>query len=287
MKFSIGVGFAFFFFCVSAFSPTIACEVQDDAGRIIQLSRPATRIISLAPDLTELLFAVGAGHQIVGVVRGSDFPDEARALPVVATYNSLNEEAILALHPDLIVVWLGNSAVQRERLSRGTVPVFFSHQRDLSDVPKTMRKLGCLAGTQKDANLAAAHFSKQLAKLRQQYHDQRKLSVFYQVSSRPLMTINHESWINQVITLCGGQNIFADVKAVAPVINREALILADPDVIMGADVSEWRAWPILRSVQNKHLFAVSPDLLERAGPRLLQGVAKVCRDLATTRGNSM
>jgi iron complex transport system substrate-binding protein len=283
MKLSDIAKFIVALFLIGVLSQSMACEVQDDAGHIIQLSHPASRIISLAPDLTELLFAVGAGNKLIGVVEGSDFPEAARHLPVVATYHSLNEEAVLGLHPDLIVAWSGNSAAQLARLSRLSAPIFVSYQRNLSDIPKTMRKLGCLAGTQQTADFAAERFTQQLDALQMRHQNQSLVRVFYQVSLRPLMTINRESWINQVITLCGGQNVFADARMIAPVVSREALILTNPDVILGVGAGEWLAWPLLRAVQNKSLFAVTPDLLERAGPRLLLGASLVCQDLARAR----
>jgi len=273
--------FLVLFFCV--FSVAMACEVTDDAGKTIHLAGPAQRIISLAPDLTELLFVSGAGKKIVGVMKGSDFPLAARQIPVVASYNSLNEEAILALHPDLIVMWAGNGVTAETRLSRLGIPLFLSHQRDLTDIPKTMQKFGCLAGTTEIADRAALHFSNQLHQLVVRYQQKKSIRVFYEVAARPLMTINEESWINQVISLCGGKNIFANIKVIAPVISQEAVILANPDVIMGREVSEWRAWPMLRAVQKKNLFAVNPDLLERASPRLLLGAESVCRELDVAR----
>ncbi len=271
----------FFLLCCSI---TNACEVTDDAGQKIHLVHPAKRIISLAPDLTELLFAAGAGHQIVGVMQGSDYPDAAKKIPIVGNYLSLNAEAILSLKPDLIIAWEGgNSALQLQQLKHFPIPVFLSHQRDVTDIPKTLQKLGCLAGTERIANRAATEFLKHYQTLQKQYAHQKPVSVFYEVWPRPLTTINHESWINQIITLCGGKNIFANLKMIAPQVNEEAVIAANPEVIIGPDTTDWQStwkkWPQLTAVNQKHLYAIHPDWIERAGPRLINGAEEICRSV--------
>lgn len=272
-------------FCGFVASTAYACDVVDDMGNHLHLSKPAKRIVSLAPDITELLFAAGAGQSIVGVMQGSDYPAAATKIPVVASYNRLNSEAVLVLQPDLLVAWAGGMpAAQRQELQRLHIPVFLSRQRELMDIPKTVRKLGCLAGTEKIADQAAAMFSERYAHLVQRYAQTKHRSVFYEMWPHPLMTVNHDSWISQIITLCGGKNIFADAIGVAPQVDIEAVLAANPDVIIStAPTKDWRKiwqdWPQLRAVKQQRIFAVPPDWLERAGPRLLDGAELVCRDL--------
>jgi len=269
--------------------PVLACDVIDDMGHTIHLDHPAYRIISLAPDLTELLFAAGAGAQIVGVVSGSDFPLSAKKIPVVANYNSLDEERIFRLHPDLIVTWAAaNLSTQLQRLG---FLVYVSQQRDVMDIPKTLTRLGCLAGTDGVAKKAANNFSQRYHALQHQYAKQKVVSVFYQIWSHPLMTVSKESWINQMITLCGGKNIFADTFGVAPQINREAVILNNPQVILSSENNQswkksWTAWPQLTAVSKGNMFSINPDLIERAGPRLLDGAETVCQFLQKVRSSN-
>jgi iron complex transport system substrate-binding protein len=269
----------------SGVNTVYACEVRDDSNHIVNLTKPAARIISLAPDLTELLFAAGAGNQVVGVASGSDYPPAAKKLPVAASYNSLNAEAILALHPDLIVAWAGGSSdAVMQSLQNFGIPVFFSHQKNISDIPVTLQKLGCLAGTQQIANQAALNFSARVHALQQKYSGKKPISVFYMLSEHPLMTVNKDSWITQIISMCGGQNIFANAKGIAPQINLEAVLAANPDVILTSDTNrswkkEWNTWPQLFAVKNKFLYSIDPDLLERAGPRLIDGAEQICDDL--------
>ena len=145
-----------FFWLVGIVCAAQACEVIDDTGRIVKLSQPAKRIISLAPDLTELLFAAGAGDRVIGVMRGSDYPLQVKKIPVVADFNHVDAEKILLLHPDLIVVWAeGSIPAQLKMLN---IPVYLSRQKKLLDIPKTLQRFGCLAGTEKTANEVAEKF---------------------------------------------------------------------------------------------------------------------------------
>lgn len=263
--------------------PVYSCEVIDDSGKKIQLTHPANRIISLAPDLTEILFADGAGKKIVGVIQGSDYPASAKKIPVVASYHGVDAEAILALHPDLIVAWSEESfAPQLYKLG---IPVYLSHQRKITDVPKTMQKLACLADTTQQSENAIQSFSKTYAQLQKKYSQRKTVSVFYQVWSAPLITITKKSWINDAITLCGAKNVFANLSGAAPEVNIEAVIKANPDVIIGANAIMWQKWSKLSAVKAKHIFSVNPDLIERASPRILQGVEQLCELIEVVREN--
>jgi iron complex transport system substrate-binding protein len=281
----------FFLLIASVFltSATCACDVVDDAGNHIHFSQSAKRIISLAPDLTELLFAAGAGGAIVGVMQGSDYPRAAKKIPVVASYNTLNSEVILTLHPDLVAAWAGgSSAAQLQQLKALGIPIFLSHQRDLKDIPETLRKLGCLAGTTKTANQAAAIFLQRYQNLQQRYSQKKILAVFYEMWPHPLITVNKDSWISQIIVLCGGKNIFANAHGVAPQVSMEAVLALNPEVILStATAADWRkiwqAWPQLSAVKKQFIYSIPPDWLERAGPRVLDGADAVCRDIDAAR----
>jgi iron complex transport system substrate-binding protein len=281
-----------FFLLISSvllMSTTYACDVVDDAGNHLHFSQPAKRIISLAPDLTELLFAAGSGQAIVGVMQGSDYPIAAKKIPVVASYNAINSEVILTLHPDLVVAWEGgSSAAQLQQFKTLGIPVFLSHQRDLTDIPNTLRKLGCLAGTAKIANKAAADFLQRYQDLQQRYSHKKILSVFYQMWPHPLITVNKDSWINQIIVLCGGKNIFANAHGVAPQVNMEAVLALNPEVILSTATAAhwkkvWEVWPQMSAVKKQAVYSIYPDWLERAGPRLLDGALAVCRDMDAAR----
>lgn len=246
---------------------------MDDAGNVIKLAHPAQRIISLAPDLTEILFAAGAGNKIVGTVQGSDFPTQAQKIPVVATFNGADLEKILALSPDLIVVWSEGSLARS--LQKLGIPVFLSHQTKLTDIPRTIKRLGCLAGTEKTADHAAMKFMQKYTELQKKFSHKKNTTVFFEIWPKPLITVSKHNWINDAIELCGGKNIFADLNTSAPEVNMEAVFIADPDIIFGTE-KFWQEWPQLKAVKLHHVFEINSDQIERAGPRILEGVEIMC-----------
>lgn len=271
-------------FCIFS-SAVFACGVVDDTGQVIHLNAPAKRIISLSPDLTEILFAVHADHQIVGVMNGSDYPDAAKKIPVIGSYTGIDIERVLSLHPDLIVTWGAMFSHQLAVFKKMGIPIYISDPHQLSDVAKTIKHLGCLTGNEKMAEQQAEEFSKQLQTLQQRYQRHKPIKVFYQIGSHPLLTINKASWINQAIKLCGGENVFADLKFAAPEVNIESVIAANPDVILADAKDEqwkqaWLPWSQVTAVKNQALYNINPDWIDRPGPRLIWGVRQVCEKLA-------
>lgn len=271
-----------------------AVSVTDSSGNVVTLPHPAQRIVSLAPHLTELLFAVGAGGRIVGTVSYSDYPPAAKRIPNVGGYSELDLERIVALRPDLIVAWQsGNSPAQLERLQRLGIPVYRNEPRRLGDIPRTMEQLGTLAGTEAIARPAARAWRARLAQLRARYAHAKPLRVFYEVWHQPLMTVNGRHLISAAIELCGGRNVFAGLPMLAPQISLEAVLAANPDVIVASGMAkqrpewldDWRRWPQLKAVRDHNLFFVPPDLLQRAGPRFLEGTEQLCIALDEARHN--
>ena len=264
-------------------------HVIDDTGQEITLQRPARRIVSLAPHITELLFAVGAGAAVVGTSEYSDYPDAARAIPRVGGGGGLDLEAILALQPDLVIAWKsGNPAGQTRRLQQLGLPVFFSEPRRMEDIATSLERFGQLTGRQAEARLQARAFTDRLQALRRRYSGGDVVSVFYETWQHPLMTVNGQHIISDVIRLCGGRNVFADLPALAPQIDREAVLAANPDVIIAGDdsgeqLAAWRRWPELAAVRRHHLYSIPRELLVRDTPRLLEGAGQLCRLLETVR----
>ena len=267
-------------------------RVVDDAGNVIVLEQPARRIVSLAPHVTELLFAVGAGEDLVGVAEFSDYPAAARRLPRIGGGNGLDLEAIVALQPDLVIAWeSGNPANQVSRLRELGLAVFLSEPRRLQDVPATMERLGRLAGTLAVAGTRIRAFDERYRALRQRYAGRPAVRVFYQAWDRPLMTVNGAHLISDVIGLCGGRNVFADLPALAPQIDIEAVLAADPDVIIAGSANgavspvldAWRHWSRLSAVRNGHLYAIPWDLVARHTPRILDGAEQLCGILDQVR----
>jgi iron complex transport system substrate-binding protein len=273
-----------------------AITVTDDTGATVTLPAPAQRVISLAPHVTELLYAAGGGAKIVGAVSYSDYPPEAKQLPRVGDNKALDLERIIALKPDLIVVWRhGNAQRQLDRLREMHVPLFFSEPHHLDDVATSLTRLGQLLGTSPSADAAAAAYRQDIARLRTQYAGRPPVSVFYQVWDQPLMTLNGEHMVSDVIALCGGRNVFAKLEPLAPTVSTEAVLAANPEAIFTAapgatkpdttlpQLDTWRAWPSLKAVANNNLFAIDGDLINRPAPRIAQGAKQMCEDLDLAR----
>lgn len=255
-------------------------------------SERVERIVSLAPHVTELLFAAGAGGRVVGVVSYSDFPEEARGLPRVGGYRQLDLEGIVALKPDLVVAWRsGNPASQVERLESLGLRLVYIDPHRLEEIPEALERLGRLAGSEAEAARAAKRFRDELRRLRDAYGARPPVKVFYQIWNRPLMTVNGEHLISDVIRLCGGENRFAALAELAPRLDVEAVLAADPEVIVASGMGEerpewldmWRDWPSLTATQRGNLFFIPPDLIQRHTPRILDGAARLCEALERVR----
>jgi len=258
--------------------------VSDDAGQVVTLPRPAQRIVSLAPHLTEILFAVGAGSRVVGVVQYSDYPPAAKKLPRIGGYEQVDLEAVIGLHPDLIVAWQsGNNSGQIAQLKQLGFPVYISEPRRITDVALSMERIGLLAGGEQAVS-AGRDFRSRHARLQAQYARRAPVRTFYEVWNRPLMTVNSAHLIGDVMKLCGAQNVFADLPLLTPTIGEEAVLLADPEVIIASGMDEarpewldeWRRWPKMKAVQAGHLYFVPPDILQRHSPRILDGAEQLC-----------
>jgi iron complex transport system substrate-binding protein len=273
--------FAVLLFCGAALAHA-AVHVTDDYGNRVSLPAPATRIVSLAPHLTELLYAAGAGPKVVGAVAFSDFPPEARALPRVGNDALIDLEAVLALRPDLIVAWPNPGTVRAvNRLAELQLPVFRSEPRELEDIAGTISRLGILSGTELQAERAAAAFRARAAELERRYSRRPAVRVFYEVWDRPLITVNGDHVISKVIRLCGGENVFAGLPGIAPQIDREAVLRANPKVIVGSDaisLEDWKAYPV-----TAQLHRIPAALIERHTPRILEGAERLCGILEGAR----
>lgn len=286
-------------FCLAALALALASgmaaaqiKLVDDSGRDVVLARPAQRIISLAPNMTELLFAAGAGERIVGADEYSNYPEAAKRIARIGNNAQLDLERIVALKPDLILVWqAGNAQRQLERLLQLGFPAFYSDPRRISDIARAIEQFGRLAGTEVAALAAARAFAARVNELRERYAGRAPVTVFFQIWDQPLMTVNGDHLISDVIALCRGKNVFAGLKALAPTISIEAVLAADPEAIGGmaatadqvGSLNGWKAWPRLKAVAHGNLFVIHPDLISRNSPRILEGARAMCERLNSAR----
>ncbi len=263
-----------------------AIRVLDDAGQTLEFKHPPQRIISLTPHLTELLFAVGAGAQVVGVDSASDYPEAAQSLPRVGDYSRINFERILALKPDLVLVWVGgNRAADIHGLKKMGLPVLHTQATQLKDVARLLRLIGNVSGHAGQGEAAARDFTTRLAALQVKSPPRPPVKVFYQVWDRPLMTVGGTHWISDALTLCGARNVFADLRALSPVVSLEAVLQRSPGLIVsGTDAPDmrrqWQRYASLPAVENQAFVRLDADRLHRLTPRLIEGVAELCAAVA-------
>lgn len=266
--------------------------VTDVTGTSIHLALPARRIVSLAPYITELLFAAGAGDRMVGNVDYGDYPSSAKTLPKVGGHSRLDLEVIVALKPDLVMGWeSGNAPASIARLRTLGLTVHLSQPNRIEDIPGELERIGKLAGTEVVANVAASAFRERYAKLASRYGQRPPVNVFYQIWKQPLMTVNGKQIISDALRLCGGRNVFSQLPILAPTVTEEAVIAANPEVIVASGMGEyrpewlddWRRWNKLTAVVRNNLFSVPPDLIQRHTVRILDGTEQLCGYLEAAR----
>ncbi len=267
-------------------------QVEDARGRLVELARPAQRIVTLAPHFVENLIAIGALDQIVGTVDVVDPPPEAADLPSIGGHDSLSAEAILSRQPDLVLGWLsGNSAALLEQLDALGLPLFLEEPRALDDISAGLRRLGRLSGHAEAADRLASGFEQRRARLAANFAGRRPVKVFYQIWHEPLQTLNGEHVVSDLIRLCGGRNVFAEALPLAPQVGVEAVLAAAPEVIIASGQSvdapptlaQWRRWTRLPAVRGGHLYAIRPDWMLRYTPRMLDAAEQLCGLLERAR----
>jgi iron complex transport system substrate-binding protein len=250
-----------------------AITVKDDGGQTVTVARPALRIISLAPSVTELLFAAGGGSRVVGAVNYSDYPEAAKRIPRIGSNR-----------------WRHNSSDRQIEMVRQLgIPVFQSDAQTLDAIPDSVERLGQLMGTDATAKAAAAGLRTQLASLRKQYAGRAPVRVFYQVWDKPLYTLSGKHILTDAMHLCGGVNVFDKLAVTAPVVTLESVLQENPEVIIATaeknygGVQLWKTYGTMTAVSRNNLFTLDGHLLNRAGPRMIQGTATMCEALEQAR----
>ncbi len=283
-----------------ATAPAAAFVETDDAGHELSFERPATRVITLAPSLTELVFAAGGGNAVVAVDSNSDYPGATRTIPRIGDAARLDVERIVALKPDLVVVWRhGNTNRELDQLEAAGLRLFRIEPQRLDEVALAIERLGRVLGKEAVAGPAAESLRDSIAALRRGHAKDAVVRVFYQVWSNPLMTINRRQIVNEVIELCGGRNVFAGLAPLVPQVATESVLAADPEAILTADehgssallrrdvhapaFAVWRRYPALAATKGRWFYTLNGDAISRQGPRIAAGAAAVCEALDEVR----
>ncbi len=251
----------------------------------------APRIVTLAPHLAEIVFAVGAGDQLVGVSAYTDYPDMVRELPLVGDAFTVDQEQLTLLRPDVLLAWeSGMPASTVDDLRQAGYRVEVIRTRGLEDIESAMRRIGELAGTADAATSAADRFRDELAELADRYSTGERLSAFVQIAERPLYTVNGDHYISEILELCGADNVFNDLDTLAPSVDVEAVVARNPSVLVtSGDVSRlenWQSFTTIDAVKNERLLVLPPDETGRPGPRVVIAAEAACRGIASLRGQT-
>ena len=268
--------------------------VVDDNGQQIKLAVPAKRIVSLAPNITEVLFHIGAGEKIVGADEYSNYPEEAKDILRVNNHAAANYELILSLEPDLVIaLQSGNGNKIIDPLRKLGIPVFVVETNKMDAIPSLFRRFGKLSGHGDQAEQRAHEFSRRLQELRAAQAGKSVIKVFYQIWDEPLITLNGEHMVSDIINLCGGVNVFSDAIPLVPYVNIETVVAADPEVIIAGGSREerpawfesWQKWSGISAVINQHIYLIPSDLMQRHSARILDGMELMCAHLDSARSN--
>ena len=274
-------------------APAAVRTVTDDSGRTVTVRAPPLRIVSLSPGGTEMLFAAGAGPEVVATVEYSDVPPEAQRVTRIGDAVSIDLERLVRIHPEVVVAWpSGGNPAQREKIARLDIPVYEQQAQRLKDLAPSIRRLGMLAGTETQAETAARGIEARLAALERSYAGveagSRHPSVLLEVWNRPIYTVGGQHLMTDALELCGARNVFADLPEAGPVVDIEAVIARDPDIIIAAGppgesagwLTDWKRFGTLRAVRGGRLLAFEDQGLSRLGPSVLDATEALCRAIA-------
>ena len=253
------------------------------------------RIVALSPHSVELLFSLGAGDRIIATTEYADFPAQALEIPRVGGYHGLSIERIIELQPDLVIAWKGgNNDSDIKRLRKMGLNVYESHPKRLEQVGEELLQLAELIGNPKAGRELSQQFYRRLKKLQSSYGRRQDVSVFYQIWAQPLRAMASGSWINEVVSGCGGVNVLDNAYPDYPEVSLETILLLAPEAILqptqhGADLStgvDWRDWPEIPAVKNDNIYSINGDILHRFTLRILDGMQEVCESLDRVRQNN-
>lgn len=252
------------------------------------------KLIALAPNLVEIVFALGAGDQLVGVSEHSDFPEAAKAIPRVSNYLTVNAEAIVKLNPDLIIVWQGGTPAKGiEKLQALGFEVLTFNATDFKTMISEITRLAARLGKMQQALAMTSELMVKYKEVEQNYSSKRQLNGFIEVWPEPLTTATNGTIVDQAIQLCGVNNIFNSRHANSntyPQVSLEMVITKPVDIIVQpvsktqpAAIKDWRSFKHLNAVKFNSIISPDSDVLLRWTPRWVGALAELCQDIDEIR----
>ena len=254
------------------------------------------RIITVAPHLSEVVEAAGGANRLISVSAYSNFPESVKKLPITSDARSIDLEKMKSLRPDLIIYWRGGtpeSQIESIKKTFTSIQVVSVEPKKLTDIANDIETIGKLLGTETIAKKNTDAFRAQIIELKHQYQNKnkRKVRIFYQVWAQPLMTLNQDHLIADIINICGGEQLFAKEKLLVPTVSREAVVKANPEIIftavdtqqMKTDWSMWSSIPQLAATQRKAFIDIDGDMISRPSTRIMQGAKKICSEIDKIR----
>jgi len=257
---------------------------KDALGRDVSLPHDVKRVVSLAPNLTEMIYAVGGGEKLVGDTTYCDFPEAAKSVQKIGDTMSPNMEAIIALHPDVVFVSTASQIEAFMRtLAERNIAVYVVDAKSVEEVLASIQTIGDILGTKPEADKTVAALKARLDAVRSQVRGKTVRRVFVQISKEPLFTAGREAYLNEAVQIAGGESVTREVPGAYPNLSRETALKLDPDAIIIADTEGHHdpnsAFANSAAVKNGQVFRINADLLSRPGPRIVDGIEAVARDL--------
>jgi iron complex transport system substrate-binding protein len=261
---------------------------EDKLGRKVVVAKSPERIISLAPNITEILYALGLSHRIAGVTTFSDYPKQAKQKPKVGSYVNLNIEKIISLRPDLIIgTYGGNPKAKVLRLEELGFPVYVTRTENVEEMLGMIQDIGTITNTAEKAGVLVSKLRGRIKAVTDGVEKASRPLVFFEINAKPLITVGAGSFHNEVITLAGGRNLAADSHARYPQYSLEDVVKRGPDVILVSTMdraglfeqqkAQWMRWKNIPAVQNNRIYFIDSDLVDRASPRIVDGLEKMAR----------
>lgn len=289
-------------------------QVTDYTGKKITRRQPTKRLIALAPHIVENIFSVGLGHQLVGAVSHSDYPEAAKKVPIVGHYNGYSLEKIVALKPDIVFIWASSNKHNiAEKLRALDIDVYIDDPHHLQDINKSLSDIATLGGIDINTLDNIILFNQKITSLKNSYIQNIKTStenkkikrkalpnVFFQISYNPLQTLNGNHIVSDIITLCGGINIYADEAVIAPLVSAESLLIRNPDIIItgshgdkiqtvdkNVSLNAWNTYTTLHAVKNQAFIYIPADWIYRHTLRTADAAELMCQSINEIRKKHM